>query len=258
MDYLHFSEIYGDPWHSVIRLVVFDPMEFPPVFFDIGDTLVFARRTLHELVTRLCLEAGCDVTEETVRHTAHRLAQTMERASTLDLELFKTWWFNLYRCLLLELNYPASIDTAQQKLWEAWRKGEALRLYPGAVDILERLRNAGVRLGIISNWDDTLPNVLERLGIADFFEVCVVSCEVGYEKPHARIFEIAAERLPVNGYQPWYVGDRIDKDVQGALSVGWRPILVDHFHHYPSHSDGYELVRDLPSVADIILSSPAG
>ena len=56
---------------------------------------------------------------------------------------------------------------------------------------------------------------------------------------------------------PWYVGDRIEKDVEGAQAVGWRPILVDYFdHHTDVQENGYPIVTGLNAAVDIILGGP--
>ncbi len=228
-------------------------MNRPPIFFDIGDTLVFARRTLHEQVVRICDEAGHQVEEEIVRQTAHQLAQSMQRASTADLEAFEAWWRHLYARLLDELRFPGDTELASNELWSVWRSGKALRLFPETLPLLDRLRADGFPLGVISNWDDTFENVLGNLGLRDYFEVCVASYEVGVEKPDASIFQAALRKMGWNGNPPWYVGDRIDKDVAGAQAAGWKPILVDHFDHYTHlEPDGYRLVTNLLQVADIV------
>ncbi len=62
--------------------------------------------------------------------------------------------------------------------------------------------------------------MLEREGIAELFEVILVSDEVGWRKPNPVIFELALERLGVEPGEALFVGDRIDIDVAGAKSVG--------------------------------------
>lgn len=239
---------------SVERAATDGRMRRVPVFFDIGDTLVYARRTLHEQVVRVCAEAGHTVTERTVRETAHAIAQRTRRASTLDLKRFEAWWRGLYADLLSALAYPSDIERAQDELWATWRSGSALRLFPDTLESLDRLRAAGVRMGAVSNWDDTFEDVLNRLGIADYFEVTVGSYEVGVEKPDPRIFEIALNAMGWRGDPPWYAGDRVDKDVEGARAAGWRPILVDHFDFSADiPQNGYPVVPSLRAATDLIL-----
>ncbi len=75
---------------------------------------------------------------------------------------------------------------------------------------------------MVSNFDytPTARGVLEREGIADLFDIILVSDEVGWRKPKPVIFETALGRLHVGAGEALFVGDRIDIDVAGAQGVG--------------------------------------
>ena len=92
---------------------------------------------------------------------------------------------------------------------------------------LDRLAARGVALAVVSNWDERLPRLLAALGLAERFAAIVVSAEVGVEKPHRRIFEIAAERLGVAPGRIVHVGDRRLEDVEGAEAAGLRALWLD-------------------------------
>ncbi len=94
-------------------------------------------------------------------------------------------------------------------------------------ETLAELRRRRLRLGLISNWDERLPRLLEELGLAASFEVVAYSQEVGVEKPHCRIFETVLERLALPAARVLHVGDRRRQDVEGARAVGMRAMLLD-------------------------------
>lgn len=77
-------------------------------------------------------------------------------------------------------------------------------------------------LGIVSNFDyaPTAYWILEREGIARFFDAVVVSDQVGWRKPRSIIFEVALARLGVSARETLFVGDRADIDVLGAKRAG--------------------------------------
>lgn len=83
------------------------------------------------------------------------------------------------------------------------------------------------RLGVVSNANGTVRRKLERVGLAHFFETVVDSAEEGIEKPDARLFHVALERLAARPEQTAYVGDMFKVDVVGALAAGLHPILLD-------------------------------
>ena len=85
---------------------------------------------------------------------------------------------------------------------------------------LEELRAAGLRLAVISNWDERLARVLAGLGLASYFEAIHASAVVGVEKPHRKIFETALAGLGMPAERVLHVGDSALDDVEGARAVG--------------------------------------
>jgi putative hydrolase of the HAD superfamily len=98
---------------------------------------------------------------------------------------------------------------------------------PGTAETLERIRDRGFRLGVVSNSDGRVPDLLDEVGLAGAFEVIIDSQLVGVEKPDPRIFAIALERLAAPAESAIYVGDYRDVDVVGARRAGLRPVLLD-------------------------------
>ena len=93
------------------------------------------------------------------------------------------------------------------------------RLADRGREALEALQAAGLRLACVSNWDPTLHERLEELGVARFFDAVVTSAEVGAAKPDPRIFEVALSRLGVEPARALHVGDD-DRDREGAHAAG--------------------------------------
>lgn len=98
--------------------------------------------------------------------------------------------------------------------------------------VLARLRDAGVRLGVLSNWDTGLVRVLDGLELTRVFDAIVVSGACGFEKPNPRIFEEAARRLGVGIGELVHVGDDPHDDHDGATQAGavaWDIVAVGGF-----------------------------
>jgi putative hydrolase of the HAD superfamily len=106
---------------------------------------------------------------------------------------------------------------------------EALRfvLMPDARPALDALVSAGVLLGVVSNWDCSLGEVLADLGVADRFGAVSVSAVVGAAKPEPAIFAHALARLRVAPRDALHCGDRPELDCLGATRAGLRAVLVD-------------------------------
>ena len=93
------------------------------------------------------------------------------------------------------------------------------RLLPDVLPALDALQAAGLSLACVANWDVSLSNHLERLGLAERFETLVSSAEAGAQKPDPRPFELALERLRVPASRALHCGDS-DADREGAERAG--------------------------------------
>jgi putative hydrolase of the HAD superfamily len=108
-----------------------------------------------------------------------------------------------------------------------------------------------VRLGIVSNFDHapTVREVLRRDRLEAFFDVVIVSDEVGWRKPHQVMFETALQRLEVSPGEALFVGDNYELDVVGATQAGlaaaWytRGRPVDRETRFPIITDLAEVTR---------------
>jgi len=100
---------------------------------------------------------------------------------------------------------------------------ESLVFHPagGAVEALAALRERGLKLAVVSNWDCSLPEQLETLGLVDTFDAIVSSAEAGAPKPAPRPFWLALERIGAAPERALHVGDE-PADEQGAAAAGMR------------------------------------
>jgi putative hydrolase of the HAD superfamily len=97
---------------------------------------------------------------------------------------------------------------------------------PGTREVLQRLARR-YRLGVISNADGKIAEILDRCGIADCFETITDSGIVGKEKPHPEIFRSALKSLGVAPEESLYTGDLYSVDYLGSKQVGMQSVLFD-------------------------------
>jgi putative hydrolase of the HAD superfamily len=93
-------------------------------------------------------------------------------------------------------------------------------LYPDSITALETLQQRGIPLGIVSNFDSRLYQVLAVLGLAPFFQSVTISTEAGAAKPRAEIFQVALAKHHCPAAAAWHVGDSWSEDYQAATAVG--------------------------------------
>jgi putative hydrolase of the HAD superfamily len=106
---------------------------------------------------------------------------------------------------------------------------EAIRFfaYPDAVPALSALRERGLELVAVSNWDCSLSRVLERCGLGGLLDGTVTSAGAGARKPDPEIFAAALELVGCRPDEALHVGDTEEEDVEGARAAGIRPLLID-------------------------------
>jgi putative hydrolase of the HAD superfamily len=121
------------------------------------------------------------------------------------------------------------------------------RPYPEVPGTLARLRADGARLAVVSNWDVSLHDVLERTGLRRLVDAVVISAELGVAKPDPAIFRLALERLGADADGALHVGDSLEADVAGARAAGLEAVLV--VRNGAVAPDG---VRAVSSLAEIV------
>jgi HAD superfamily hydrolase (TIGR01509 family) len=199
-----------------------ETMTIKAVFFDVGNTLLFLNHTavltpLHENgsfpAPDLLLE---------IEHLTKREFDSLQRdGSTVD----HGFWQIYYSHLLNKLGVSDEVLCA--KLVSLTRmSANWCRVRPYTREALLRLAK-NYRIGVISNADGKIAEVLERCGIADCFESITDSGIVGKEKPHPAIFEAAVRSLGVSAAESLYTGDVYSVDYLGATNYGMRCVLFD-------------------------------
>jgi len=206
------------------------------VFFDVGNTLLFAYPSVSQVCLELLRERGHDHDLETIEELMPLLDEYYEDRYRED-DTFWTSdegandvWMGMYALLgrRLGMSEEEATDLAVA-VYEAFGHAERWRAYDDVRPALERLREAGVRVGIVSNWDTRLAQIFEGLGLTSLVDVVVSSAAVGLHKPDPRIFELACERVGVEPRLCAHVGDHYYADVLGARAVGMTPVLIERY-----------------------------
>jgi HAD superfamily hydrolase (TIGR01549 family) len=106
---------------------------------------------------------------------------------------------------------------------------EAVKLsaYGDAEPALGRLRERGLRLVVVSNWDYSLPRVLDRCGLAHLLDATITSAGAGARKPDPAIFSAALDAAGCDASEALHVGDTPEEDLEGAREAGIGALLLD-------------------------------
>ena len=112
-------------------------------------------------------------------------------------------------------------------LYERFTAPDVWRVYDEVEGTLGRLKQCGMKLGVISNWDERLRPLLKDLKLDHFFEVILVSAELGEQKPSAAIFQKVLQELHLPAQAVLHVGDSPQEDVEGARRAGLHAVRVN-------------------------------
>ncbi len=188
--------------------------------------------------------AGAAIRAEIAYYRAH-LGEGRDAAGLADLRR---------RCAAVVARHLGGALPPLDRLAELLVASLRFALLPDALPALDALRDAGVRLAVVSNWDCSLPEELARLGIADRFEVTGVSAIVGARKPSPGLFHHVLGELGLPAGAVVHCGDRPDMDCRGARQAGVAAVLVDRAG---ALKDGpCPRIRALTDLPGLVLGAP--
>ena len=203
------------------------------IFFDAAGTLFESRRPIGDSYAAVGRNFGANVSGRAVsaafRHafsTAQGLAFGPGRPAGEIRRLEREWWRERVAETFTDLHHFDDFDAYFNALFEFFGDPVNWVAYPDVAPALEKLKGAGLRLGVISNFDARLYRLLEGLDLARFFESVTISSEAGYAKPAAQLFEIALAKMGVAPDEAIHVGDAPHLDITGANAAGIEAILI--------------------------------
>ncbi|HEX2056937.1 MAG TPA: HAD-IA family hydrolase [Actinomycetota bacterium] len=226
------------------------------VFFDAGETILYPHPSFSELFARVVTEAGVSVSSHEIDEVRRRLAPHLvdmaedsgaEGGISLSEESSRRFWTFLYRRFLEELGHQD--EALVDRLFEVFSNTSTYRLYDDVLPAMHDLAEQGYRLGLISNFERWLEEMLVELEVGHIFDVAVISGIEGVEKPDASIYLRALEKARVGPASAVHVGDSPGLDVEPARSVGMQTVLLDRLGRYDAH-DGHRVasLKELPDL----------
>jgi len=141
--------------------------------------------------------------------------------------LEQDWWKQLVRRIFDPFGPFDRFDAYFDELFAYFARPASWELYPEAIETLRALRQRGLKLAVVSNFDSRLRNILEGLGAASWFDGIFISSAVGYAKPDRRIFDFVIKSRQLVATNVLHVGDSVTNDIGGATNAGVKAILVD-------------------------------
>ena len=135
--------------------------------------------------------------------------------------------------------------------YRSMREGGAEPI-PGAVEALERFRDRGIGLAMITNGaGEVQRGKVERFDLARHFDHIFIEGELGYGKPDRRVYLGAMKALGSDPAETWCVGDNIEWEVAAPQSLGIYSVWVDPSGEGPPADSGVTPDRVVASIAEL-------
>ena len=144
-----------------------------------------------------------------------------------DFRHSRAEWAKLVDAAFVGLVEPPPSETFFPMLYDRFSEPDAWHVFDDVRPALHRLKQLGLRLAVVSNWDERLRPLLRALNLDAYFDAIIVSAEVGATKPSPIIFNAVAAALGVAPSAILHVGDSVEADVAGAEAAGMRALLLE-------------------------------
>jgi putative hydrolase of the HAD superfamily len=156
-------------------------------------------------------------------------------------------WFEFTERIVLGMGgeQPASYACAVD-ITRGWELHENFELYEDAIPVLDELRRAGLKIGLLTNSSRDVHAFARHHGLE--VDAAVGSFGHGKSKPHASIFRAVLELLEVEPADAVMVGDTVEDDIAGAQALGMRAILVDRLRRHPEFAGRLDDLYGLPAA----------
>jgi len=226
-------------------------------FFDLYNTLVRFEPPRHELQARACAEFGIHIETEAIRRSYWVADDFMSRENARfsiqqrSEEERRQFWAEYEATLLRAAGAEVSTELAGQVFTRIRHMDRRLVLFDDVLPTLGAVKSRGLVLGLLSNLDQSVEELCRELALDRYLDFCLVSLEVGVEKPHPPIFLTALERAGVDASEALHVGDQYHSDVVGARGVGISPLLLDR-ENVLGHINDCPRITSLAEVLDYI------
>jgi putative hydrolase of the HAD superfamily len=220
------------------------------VLFDVDFTLCRPGPELSpERYARIAARHGVEL--DTARYDEAREAAVVNLKRHPELLHDDSIWHAFTEEIFIGMGGPGELASeCATEIEQGWGAPENFELYEDALPVLEELRRASLRIGLVSNGIRDLTEFVahHRLDV----DAIVDSRRHGRVKPHPTIFQAALELLAVAPAEAVMVGDSLEEDVEGARALGMRALLVDREQRHPEVEERLIDLYGLPAALGLV------
>ena len=201
------------------------------LLFDFGGTLAFLD---YELLAREFSRPGRKLTPEQLERAEYMGRRRLDETLTAEGATLPGAYEALMRGWFEAAGIPEPEFEIHQARFRQIHRAQTLWrvIRPGTIQALDRMKRAGLKLGIVSNAEGQIEGDAKRMGLTPYFDVIIDSHVVGVAKPDPRIFQIALDRVGSKPSETLFAGDIYSIDMLGASAAGIKGKLIDQMEMY--------------------------
>lgn len=208
-------------------------MSFKAIFLDAEGTFLKISPSVGKIYAQIWKSLGYSLDPVFIQESFKKAYQEVFKKNPFekwDTQKCKLAWkkvfYMTFNFLKLNNGEENLLEIAFEKTYNFFATKECVEIIPDFRKFLFEVKNRGIKLGIISNWDSRLYNILKEYQILNYFDGIFLGCEVGYFKPHPKIFKRALKFFQVNPQESLMIGDSLEEDIIPAKTLGFK---VFHF-----------------------------
>ncbi len=205
------------------------------IFLDAVGTLFGVKDGVGQVYATMARQAGVDVGSDRLEHSfrAAFRASTPPFFPGVDADNIPDrefqWWEAIAKDTFTRAGVIEQFENFSEffsLLYTHFATPDPWFIFADVVPSLEAWHDRGIELGVISNFDTRLYDLLESLGIKHYFRTITISSIVGAAKPDQKIFLDALDKHDCPPGQALHIGDSKVEDYEGAIKVGIKPYLL--------------------------------
>lgn len=219
------------------------------ISFDVTNTLIQVRGSVGEFYKKAALRFGIEVDstilEQNFRSGYRDFNRKYPNFGAQHGLSSEKWWNGVVKSTFKSANAICTedesvLDALSSSLYREFVDSSHWEVFPESRCVLEHLFAKGYCLGVISNFDERLEEILEALHLSSFFSFIVCSVKARTCKPSPEIFQLALKKANVEPNEALHIGDNFLLDYKPATELGMKALVVDRFSSY----DGTTAVVD--------------
>ncbi|GJL65814.1 MAG: hypothetical protein NPIRA05_07850 [Nitrospirales bacterium] len=206
------------------------------VFFDAAGTLIHIKGAVADVYLQYARNYGVQPTPQLTAAIQSAFLQAFQQAPPPVFHVSqpeklkqceRLWWFDIVHAVFYRVGMFEQFDDYFEEVYEAFGTGLHWKVDPEVFPVLQTLKELDYELGIISNFDTRLFQILEDLSLRPFFDTVTISSLVQAVKPSKQIFHYALNEHVVEPHEALHIGDSLKDDWEGARHAGLQAVLLN-------------------------------